>query len=77
MSSSTPLPAGVGYGVVVGVGFFFAFVMCCISYIQVRELLGLYPPLSPSADQYRIDTPSTRQRQVKSSILPAEASNPA
>lgn len=35
-SSLTPLPVGVGYGVVVGIGFFFAIVMCGISYIQVR-----------------------------------------
>ena len=35
MSSSQPLPVGVGYGVVVGIGFFFAAVMCGISYIQV------------------------------------------
>lgn len=34
-SSLTPLPVGVGYGVVVGIGFFFALVMCGISYIQV------------------------------------------
>lgn len=39
MSSTTPLPVGVGYGVVVGIGFFFAAVMCGISYIQV----GLIP----------------------------------
>ncbi|KAK2779348.1 hypothetical protein FQN53_001418 [Emmonsiellopsis sp. PD_33] len=30
------LPEGVGYGVVVGIGFFFAGLMCCISYIQNR-----------------------------------------
>lgn len=35
MSSVQPLPVGVGYGVVVGIGFFFAAVMCGISYIQV------------------------------------------
>ena len=35
MSSIQPLPVGVGYGVVVGIGFFFAAVMCGISYIQV------------------------------------------
>ena len=34
-SSLTPLPVGVGYGVVVGIGFFFAVLMCGISYIQV------------------------------------------
>ncbi|KAJ6478748.1 solute symporter family transporter [Mycena vitilis] len=33
---STILPVGVGYGVVVGIGFFFAFVMCGISYLQNR-----------------------------------------
>ena len=36
-SSLTPLPVGVGYGVVVGIGFFFALVMCGISYIQVCD----------------------------------------
>ena len=35
MASTTTLPVGVGYGVVVGIGFFFAFVMCGITYIQV------------------------------------------
>ena len=35
MSPIQPLPVGVGYGVVVGIGFFFAAVMCGISYIQV------------------------------------------
>ena len=33
-SITTPLPVGVGYGVVVGIGFFFAAVMCGISQIQ-------------------------------------------
>lgn len=37
MSSIQPLPVGVGYGVVVGIGFFFAAVMCGISYIQVHD----------------------------------------
>ena len=37
MSSTTTLPVGVGYGVVVGIGFFFAFVMCGITYIQVWD----------------------------------------
>ena len=31
------LPEGVGYGVVVGIGFFFALLMAFVSYIQVRE----------------------------------------
>ncbi|KAJ6614597.1 solute symporter family transporter [Mycena sp. CBHHK59/15] len=33
---ATILPVGVGYGVVVGIGFFFALVMCGISYLQNR-----------------------------------------
>jgi multidrug transporter EmrE-like cation transporter len=40
MSSTTIapiLPVGVGYGVVVGIGFFFALVMAFVSYIQVKE----------------------------------------
>ncbi|KAJ7192584.1 solute symporter family transporter [Mycena pura] len=39
MATSNPsviLPVGVGYGVVVGIGFFFAGVMCCISWLQNR-----------------------------------------
>ncbi|KAL1303090.1 hypothetical protein AAFC00_006533 [Neodothiora populina] len=35
-SSAQTLPVGAGYGVVVGVGFFFAFVMMGISYLQNR-----------------------------------------
>lgn len=38
MSSSTALlPQGAGYGVVVGIGFFFALLMAGISYLQVRR----------------------------------------
>ena len=39
MSSTvaTVLPVGAGYGVVVGVGFFFAFVMGGISMLQVGK----------------------------------------
>ncbi|GME21988.1 Sodium/solute symporter [Neofusicoccum parvum] len=35
-SAATTLPEGAGYGVVIGVGFFFAFVMMGISYLQNR-----------------------------------------
>jgi len=44
MSTTTPLPVGVGYGVVVGIGFFFALVMSGISWIQVAitPQMGLY-----------------------------------
>lgn len=35
-SSAQILPVGAGYGVVIGVGFFFAFVMMGISYLQNR-----------------------------------------
>ena len=34
--TTTVLPVGVGYGVVVGIGFFFAAIMCGISWIQNR-----------------------------------------
>ena len=34
-SVATVLPVGVGYGVVVGIGFFFASLMCCLSWVQV------------------------------------------
>lgn len=33
----TILPQGVGYAVVVGIGFFFAALMCGVSYVQVRK----------------------------------------
>ncbi|KAL6708904.1 hypothetical protein ACN47E_002311 [Coniothyrium glycines] len=33
-NTTVPLPVGAGYGVVVGIGFFFAFVMMFISYLQ-------------------------------------------
>lgn len=32
------LPQGVGYAVVVGIGFFFALLMCGVSYVQVRGI---------------------------------------
>ncbi|KAJ7741924.1 solute symporter family transporter [Mycena maculata] len=35
-NTSVILPVGVGYGVVCGIGFFFAIVMCGISYLQNR-----------------------------------------
>jgi multidrug transporter EmrE-like cation transporter len=35
------LPLGVGYGIVVGVGFLFALVMVGISMLQVRTYLSL------------------------------------
>lgn len=35
-TSATVLPQGVGYGVVVGVGFFFAALMMGITYLQNR-----------------------------------------
>ncbi|KAF1940919.1 solute symporter family transporter [Clathrospora elynae] len=35
-TTKIPLPVGAGYGVVVGIGFFFAFVMMGISYLQNR-----------------------------------------
>jgi xanthine/uracil/vitamin C permease (AzgA family) len=36
MASTTVFPQGVGYGIVVGIGFFFALLMMFMSYIQVR-----------------------------------------
>ncbi|KAI4636698.1 hypothetical protein J4E93_011043 [Alternaria ventricosa] len=35
-TAKVPLPVGAGYGVVVGIGFFFAFLMMGISYLQNR-----------------------------------------
>ncbi|OAK96053.1 Na+/solute symporter [Phaeosphaeriaceae sp. SRC1lsM3a] len=35
-TTKTPLPVGAGYGVVVGIGFFFAFLMMFISHLQNR-----------------------------------------
>jgi hypothetical protein len=71
------LPQGAGYGVVAGIGFFFALLISFISYIQVRAnyfdylFFGLSLWLTPSGT----DTPNTRPKQVRSSILPAEVSN--
>lgn len=41
----TVLPQGVGYGVVVGIGFFFALLMCGVSYVQVRHKVPGNPQL--------------------------------
>lgn len=35
----TVLPQGAGYAVVVGIGFFFAALMCGVSYVQVSKSL--------------------------------------
>lgn len=43
------LPQGAGYGVVVGIGFFFALVMYFVSYIQVC-LAPIRRPLGPALD---------------------------
>ena len=75
MSSTTPLPVGVGYGVVVGIGFFFAAVMCGISYIQVRIISSEVILEDPSSQFSRIGILDFRQRQVKNSILPVGASS--
>jgi hypothetical protein len=40
-NSSIVLPVGAGYGVVVGIGFFFALVMYGISFLQVRNMLEI------------------------------------
>ena len=69
MSSTTPLPVGVGYGVVVGIGFFFAAVMCGISYIQVGALQKSQS--TQISQDARIVTLDSLPRRVKSSILPA------
>ena len=34
-ANATILPQGAGYGVVVGIGFFFAFLMTGVSWVQV------------------------------------------
>lgn len=39
------LPEGAGYGVVVGIGFFFALVMAGVSWMQVRTHHSLYAEL--------------------------------
>jgi hypothetical protein len=70
---ATILPVGVGYGVVVGIGFFFAFVMCGISYLQVS-----WTRCSPTTDPTelaRIDTLGFLRRPAKSLTLPAAASS--
>jgi multidrug transporter EmrE-like cation transporter len=40
-NSSVVLPVGAGYGVVVGIGFFFALVMAGISFLQVRNMIKI------------------------------------
>lgn len=48
------LPQGAGYGVVVGIGFFFALVMAGVSWMQVR--MDYYPtwqiPANPRENKY-------------------------
>ncbi|KAN0115025.1 Na+/solute symporter [Hyaloscypha variabilis] len=65
MSSSTiapVLPEGAGYGVVVGIGFFFAIVMAGISYIQNR-----YTKYSTKGSEEF----NTASRSVKSGLIAA------
>ena len=59
MPSTTVLPVAVGYGVVVGIGFFFAAVMVGISFIQVSHSI---PVGSEKTNHPRIDTPPTLLR---------------
>jgi hypothetical protein len=40
-NASIVLPVGAGYGVVVGIGFFFALVMYGISFLQVRNMIEI------------------------------------
>ena len=73
-SSLTPLPVGVGYGVVVGIGFFFALVMCGISYIQVCDYTE--PLVSyTKTRQSRIDILDFLQKLARNSIPQVVASS--
>lgn len=47
----TVLPQGAGYGVVVGIGFFFAALMMGISYIQVKRNRNS-PSLNPQRENH-------------------------
>lgn len=67
------LPEGAGYGVVVGIGLFFALMMAFVSYIQVyyskRDMCRRM------ADVDRIDIHNTPPREVRSSTLPVAVSS--
>lgn len=69
------LPQGVGYAVVVGIGFFFAALMCGVSYVQVRE--GSHPWLGAFVQQLTIDRTVTLPippNPARSSTLQVEMS---
>lgn len=59
------LPAGAGYAVVVGIGFFFAFLMMGVSYVQVRSPSALESPQAavPNALQNRYTAYSTKSSE--------------
>lgn len=64
-SDATVLSQGVGYGVVVGIGFLFSLVMMGISTLQVLYTLKSQDDVSNRIR--RIVTHHTRQRHPKSS----------
>ncbi|KAJ7468098.1 solute symporter family transporter [Mycena latifolia] len=72
---ATILPVGVGYGVVVGIGFFFAFIMCGISYLQVSLRHSVAFPFNLLQNRYtRFSTKAseefnTASRSVKPGLI--------
>lgn len=75
MSTTSPapvLPQGAGYGVVVGIGFFFAVLMAGISVLQV--CLAALVDRTSSLNLLRTNTHDTTPRPVKNSTRPVEAS---
>lgn len=60
------LPEGAGYGVVVGIGFFFALVMAGVSWMQVRVQFPACGKLMLTSGRTNIR--STQRRQVRNSI---------
>lgn len=46
------LPPAAGYGIVIGIGSFFAIVMLCITWMQNRYVRFTYPiPIYPSIEE--------------------------
>lgn len=66
-SGAQTLPVGAGYGVVVGVGFFFAFVMMGITYLQNR-----YTKFSTkSSEEFNTASRSVKPGLIASGIVSA------
>lgn len=60
------LPEGVGYGIVVGMGFCFAFVMTALTWAQHR-----YTPFKGTADEFNTASRSIKPGLIASGIVSA------